>query len=310
MTLSQKPLVVLLMGPTASGKTAFSLDLAEALQTEIISVDSALVYREMNIGTAKPSLAERSRLTHHLIDIIDPSLSFSTGQFRDQAMPLIETLLAQNKIPLLTGGTMLYFNALTEGLAQLPPGNPEIRALLEQQMQVDGKQAMHQRLQQIDPESAARIHMNDPQRIQRALEVYAITGQPLSSFFKQQHESPYRFLKIILSPTDRSVLHRRIEQRFHTMLNDGLIEEVMQLRNRGDLDLSMPAMRSVGYRQVWQYLQGDIKFPEMIDQSIFASRQLAKRQLTWLRKIEDAIWLDHAQNQLPAVLASINALLG
>ena len=305
MTLAHKPLVVLLMGPTASGKTALSLELAEALQTEIMSVDSALVYREMDIGTAKPSLAERSRVPHHLIDIIDPSQSFSTGQFRDQVIPIIENLLEQKKIPLLTGGTMLYFNALTEGLAQLPPANPEIRALLEQQMQSVGKQGMHLRLQQIDPESAARIHMNDPQRIQRALEVFEITGQPLSSFFKQQHESPYRFLKIILSPTDRGVLHQRIEHRFHAMLEQGLVEEVQRLRNRGDLDLSMPSMRSVGYRQVWQYLEGDIKFPEMIEQSIFASRQLAKRQLTWLRKNEDAIWLDNGKNQLPFILDTI-----
>lgn len=308
MTSAHKPLVVLLMGPTASGKTAFSLDLAEALQTEIISVDSALVYRDMNIGTAKPSVAERLRITHHLIDIIDPSESYSTGQFRDQANSLIEDLVAKNQTPILTGGTMLYFNALTEGLAQLPPANPDIRAVLEQQMLVEGKQGMHQRLQKVDPESAARIHMNDPQRIQRALEVYEITGQPLSSFFNQPHDSPYRFLKIILSPLDRSVLHQRIEQRFHLMLEQGLIEEVIRLRNRGDLDLSMPSMRSVGYRQVWQYLQGDIKFPEMIEQGIYASRQLAKRQLTWLRKNNDALWLDSAEDQLPLVLDSIRAL--
>ena len=309
MKTVHKPLVVLLMGPTAAGKTAFSLELADALRSEIISVDSALVYREMDIGTAKPSLSERSGVPHHLIDIIDPSESYSTGQFRDQAIPLIDTLIAKNKIPILTGGTMLYFNALTEGLAQLPPANTDIRAALEQQMQTEGKQAMHEQLQLIDPVSAARIHMNDPQRIQRALEVFQMTGRPLSSFFNQLHESPYRFLKIILSPADRSVLHKRIEDRFHAMLDHGLIEEVIHLRERGDLDLSMPAMRCVGYRQVWQYLDGETKFPEMLEQSVAASRQLAKRQLTWLRKTDDAICFDSAENKLPVVLKSIQALV-
>ena len=309
MDTSHKPLVVLLMGPTASGKTAFSLELAEALQTEIISVDSALVYREMDIGTAKPSLSERSAVTHHLIDIIDPSESYSTGQFRDQAILLIDNLVAKNKVPILTGGTMLYFNALTEGLAQLPPANTDIRAELEQQMQTKGKQAMHKQLQIIDPVSAARIHMNDPQRIQRALEVFQVTGRPLSSFFNQPHESPYRFLKIILSPVDRSILHKRIEDRFHAMIDQGLIEEVIHLRERGDLDLSMPSMRCVGYRQVWQYLEGETKFSEMLEHSIAASRQLAKRQLTWLRKNNDAICFDPAEKKLPVVLKSIQELL-
>ena len=308
-TLHKKPLVVLLMGPTASGKTAFSLDLAEALQTEIISVDSALVYREMDIGTAKPTQAETARIPHHLIDIIDPSETYSTGQFRDQASLCINNLIDRNKTPILTGGTMLYFNSLTQGLAQLPPANAAIRAELEQQMHSQGKLAMHEMLKQIDPDAAARIHMNDPQRIQRALEVYRITGQPLSSFFNQAYESPYRFLKIIISPVDRRVLHQRIEKRFHAMLKHGLIEEVSSLRSRGDMNLTMPSMRSVGYRQVWQYLEGATQLSDMIEQSIAASRQLAKRQLTWLRKIEDALWIDNADNQLPIVLERIQGLL-
>lgn len=297
------------MGPTASGKTALSLKLADTLGSEIISVDSALVYQAMDIGTAKPTVAERGTIPHHLIDILAPSEAYSTGQFRDQATALIEQQLSVGQTPLLTGGTQLYFSALTDGLAQLPPADPRIRLRLDQLLLSEGKAYLHQQLQAVDPIAAARIHMNDPQRVQRALEVYEITGEPLSSFFNESSESPYQFLKIILSPEDRSVLHRRIESRFLDMLHNGLIEEVESLRQRGDLHLGLPSMRCVGYRQVWQYLDGEFTKDEMIDHSVAASRQLAKRQLTWLRKHSDALWFDHSEQAYPSTLQAIQRRL-
>jgi tRNA dimethylallyltransferase len=281
-----KPAAILLMGPTASGKTALSVAMAQAMNAEIISVDSALVFKAMDIGTAKPTEAERGGIVHHLIDILDPSEAFSTGQFRNRALELMADITARGKLPILVGGTMLYFSALTQGLAQLPEADPEIRQRLDQQLQEIGKQAMHERLAAVDPVAAARIHMNDPQRVQRALEVYEISGKPLTSFFQadEGEDLPYAYTKIIIEPKQRHSLHDKIAERFKLMLAQGLIDEVEALRQRDDLDESMPSIRCVGYRQVWSYLQGEYDFAEMQEKGIAATRQLAKRQLTWLRK--------------------------
>lgn len=290
MSELQKLSAILLMGPTASGKTALGVALAQALNAEIISVDSALVYRGMDIGTAKPTLAERRGVSHHLIDILDPSEAFSTGQFRNRALELMAEITARGKLPLLVGGTMLYFSALTQGLAQLPEADPDIRQRLDYELQQMGKEVLHARLAQVDPLAAARIHVNDPQRIQRALEVYEISGRPLSSFFHadQQTEQPYRFIKMIIAPEQRKTLHDKIAQRFDLMLAQGFLDEVQGLWQRGDLDESMPSIRCVGYRQAWSYLNGEYDLETMRDRAIIATRQLAKRQFTWLRKEQDA----------------------
>ncbi|AMK78167.1 MULTISPECIES: tRNA (adenosine(37)-N6)-dimethylallyltransferase MiaA [Methylomonas] len=290
MSNLQKPSAILLMGPTASGKTALGVALAQAMNAEIISVDSALVYKGMDIGTAKPTLAERGGVPHHLIDILDPSEAFSTGQFRNRALELMADITARGKLPLLVGGTMLYFSALTQGLAQLPEADPEIRQRLDDELQQMGKEVLHARLTQVDPQAAARIHVNDPQRIQRALEVYEISGRPLSSFFDadQHAEHPFRFTKLIVAPEQRSTLHAKIAERFDQMLAQGFLEEVQTLWRRGDLDESMPSIRCVGYRQAWSYLNGEYDLATMRDKAIIATRQLAKRQFTWLRKEQDA----------------------
>jgi tRNA dimethylallyltransferase len=296
------PPAIFLMGPTASGKTALAVQLAQALNGEIISVDSALVFKGMDIGTAKPSMAERGGIPHHLIDILDPAESYSTGQFRKQALALMADITARGKMPILVGGTMLYFNALNTGLAVLPEADPEIRARLDQELAELGKEVLHQRLAEIDPESAARIHPNDPQRVQRALEVYEISGKPLTSFFTaaQSEDIPYQKLKFIIAPADRKILHEVIAQRFKAMLQQGLIEEVKRLYDRGDLNESMPAIRAVGYRQVWAYLKGEDDFDTMTEKAIAATRQLAKRQFTWLRKETDAFGLETGQEGLLA----------
>ncbi len=286
MNETSKPTAVFLMGPTASGKTALSVQLAEALDAEIISVDSALVYRGMDIGTAKPTPAERGGIPHHLIDILDPSESFSTGQFRARALELITDIDARGKLPLLTGGTMLYFNALNHGLAQLPPADETVRAELNKELDRIGKDAMHHQLAEIDPESAARIHPNDPQRVQRALEVHRLTGRTLTELFSEAEEQsiPFRVIKLIIAPQDRKILHQIIAERFHRMLEKGFIEEVEKLFRRGDLSEKMPSIRAVGYRQVWSYLQGEYDHATMTEKAIVATRQLAKRQFTWLRR--------------------------
>ena len=297
------------MGPTASGKTALSVQLAQALGGEIISVDSALVFKGMDIGTAKPTLEERGGIPHHLIDILDPSESFSTGQFRTQALALMDAITRRGKIPILAGGTMLYFNALFNGLAVLPEANPAIRAKLDQDLEQLGKEALHQRLADIDPQAAARIHPNDPQRIQRALEVYEISGKPLSSFFNaaQGEDLPYQKIKLIIAPPDRKILHDIIAQRFRNMLEQGFINEVETLYRRGDLTEKMPSIRAVGYRQVWAYLQGEDDLETMTEKAIIATRQLAKRQFTWLRRETDAISFQTGQaDLLEKVLAEIN----
>ncbi|MDD5579787.1 MAG: tRNA (adenosine(37)-N6)-dimethylallyltransferase MiaA [Methylobacter sp.] len=291
---------IFLMGPTASGKTALSVQLAQELDGEIISVDSALVFKGMNIGTAKPSLEERGGIPHHLIDMLDPAQSFSAGQFKTQALALMEDITRRKKIPILVGGTMLYFNALNSGLALLPEANPVIRNRLDQDLAQFGKDIMHQRLAKIDPEAAARIHPNDPQRIQRALEVYEISGKPLTSFFQQAHTQylPYKKIKFIIAPQDRTILHEIINRRFRQMLEQGLVDEVDALFKRGDLTENMPSIRAVGYRQVWSYLQGDYDFTTMTEKGIIATRQLAKRQFTWLRRETDAISFQTGQPDL------------
>jgi tRNA dimethylallyltransferase len=289
------------MGPTASGKSALAIQLAHALNGEIISVDSALVFKGMDIGTAKPTLQERQDIPHHLIDIIDPSEVFSTGQFKKLALELMSDISQRGKVPILVGGTMLYFNALNGGLNDLPTADPEVRAVLDQELIKLGKEALHQRLALVDPEAAARIHPNDPQRVQRALEVFVLTGKPISSFFNTDSVSlPYRLTKLIIAPSDRKILHGIIAQRFQQMLVQGFMAEVEQLYQRGDLNETMPAIRAVGYRQAWSYLQGETDKATMIETAIIATRQLAKRQFTWLRKETDALHLQTGQDNLLA----------
>ncbi|WP_031361333.1 tRNA (adenosine(37)-N6)-dimethylallyltransferase MiaA [Caballeronia sordidicola] len=281
--------IACLLGPTASGKTAAALAFAQRFPVEIISVDSALVYRGMDIGTAKPTAEERALAPHHLIDIIDPTEAYSAAQFRNDALKLVAEIEGRGRIPLLVGGTMLYYMALTRGLNDLPEANPEMRADLDAEAARDGWPAVHARLALIDPETAARLPPNDSQRIQRALEVFMLTGRPLSAILKdpkKTQENAPEFVPVALEPSDRSVLHKRIEKRFDLMLESGLLEEVERLRARGDLSPAMPSMRCVGYRQAWEYLDRQIDYPTMRNKGVFATRQLCKRQLTWLRGIE------------------------
>jgi tRNA dimethylallyltransferase len=290
---NNKP-VVLLMGPTAAGKTDIAVQLAEQGNFEIISVDSALVYREMNIGTAKPDAETLERAPHFLIDIRDPAQAYSAAEFVSDAGQLITEIHDRGNTPLLCGGTMLYFRAITEGLSELPRADEEIRQALIDEASDIGWAAMHAQLMSIDPEAANRIHPNDPQRIQRALEIFRITGVSMSDWLKQNKPEglPHRFIKQIVAPADRSVLHQRIEQRFDQMLAQGFVEEVEKLRLRPDLNLNKPSMRSVGYRQIWQYLDGEFELEKARLKAIVATRQLAKRQFTWLRAVQDAQWTD------------------
>ena len=291
--------VACLLGPTASGKTAaalaFAAKHAAMHATEIVSVDSALVYREMDIGTAKPTPDERARVPHHLIDIREPTQAYSAADFRADALKAIGDILARGRVPLLVGGTMLYYKALTEGLNDLPRADADIRASLESDAARDGWPALHARLASVDAVTAARLAPNDAQRIQRALEVFMLTGQPMSDLLAasvREDDVPYRFVPIALEPSDRAVLHARIAQRFDAMLEAGFVDEVRALRARGDLDPSLPSMRCVGYRQAWEYLDGEIDYATMRDKGIFATRQLCKRQLTWLRSMPDRIIID------------------
>ncbi|MDB5762285.1 MAG: miaA [Herminiimonas sp.] len=297
MPISSKPLAVAIMGPTASGKTAAALEIARQIPSEIISVDSALVYRGMNIGTAKPSAAERATVPHHLIDIIDPNESYSVMQFRQDALRLAAEISARGKLPLLVGGTMLYFKALQNGLDALPQADAAVRAQLDQEAARIGSPAMHAKLAALDPDTAARLKPNDAQRIQRALEVIALTGRPMSQLLAKapKIELPFEILPIALEPSDRSVLHARIAARFDAMLDrsaGGLIDEVTALRARGDLHLGLPSMRCVGYRQVWEFLDGAYDRLTLREKGITATRQLAKRQLTWLRSMPERIVID------------------
>lgn len=280
----------MILGPTASGKSAAAMAVAQHLPVEIISMDSAQVYRGMDIGTAKPSASERSAVPHHLIDIIDPAQAYSAARFVTDADRLIEQIRQRNKTPLLVGGTMLYARALTEGLNNLPTANPDLRARLDNEARQEGWPAMHQKLARVDARTAARLKPTDSQRIQRALEVHALTGSPMSALLDAapEHKSTQRFVRIALEPADRSVLHQRIAQRFDQMMAAGFVDEVLQLRLQKDLHPGLPSMRCVGYRQLWQWLDAGGKAGERhqaVQAGIAATRQLAKRQLTWLRSM-------------------------
>ena len=290
------PPAIFLMGATASGKTALAMRLAERLPCDIVSVDSALVYRTMDIGTAKPSKAELARVPHRLIDICDPAEAYSAARFREDAEREMADITARGRVPLLVGGTMLYFRALQYGLSALPPADASVRTMLEREAERTGWSGMHQKLRRLDPESAARIHPNDPQRIQRALEVYQLTGSPLSVLQKKDgtQKLPYRIVKLALATTDRALLHRHIEQRFLGMLDMGFENEVRELLSRGDLVPEMPSMRAVGYRQMVAHLNGEYDYKTMVYKGIVATRQLAKRQITWLRAESEVNWLDAA----------------
>lgn len=292
--------VIFLMGPTATGKTDLAVELVRHFPCDIISVDSAMVYRGMDIGTAKPGPDILRIAPHRLIDILDPAEAYSAAQFRDDARREIMAIKTAGRIPLLVGGTMLYFRALQRGLSDLPSADPLVRNRLEQEAATLGWATLHSRLASIDPVAAARIHPNDPQRIQRALEVYEITGLPMTEFFARQTAEAWEgaIIKLALTPDNREVLRQRIETRFYAMLEQGLIEEVQALRQRGDLDRDRPALRSVGYRQVWDYLAGDLSRDEMVHQAITATAQLAKRQMTWLRGEGDAHTLDPLDKKL------------
>lgn len=288
------PPAIFIMGPTASGKTALACALYDALPCELISVDSALVYKDMNIGTAKPTAVELAQYPHHLIDIRDASEPYSAADFREDALRLMADITKRGKIPVLVGGTMLYFKFLLEGAADLPIADEAIRAKIEADAKEQGWAAIHQQLAQVDSESAARLNPNDPQRVQRALEVYLISGKTLTQHWAEQQIEPfpYNVIQFAIAPQERKVLHERIETRFNIMVKTGLIEEVKALYDRGDLHSNLPAIRAVGYRQVWDYLDGKISHDEMVFKGIVATRQLAKRQLTWLRSWEGLTWLD------------------
>lgn len=288
------PTVIFLMGPTASGKTDLAIRLAKECDCEIISVDSALIYKQMDIGTAKPSNDELTQAPHALVNIIDPLEAYSAGDFRDDAIRLMHEIVARGKTPLLVGGTMLYYKALVDGLSPLPSANPEIRAELEKQAEQFGWQYLHDQLEEIDPISAKRIHVNDPQRLSRALEVYRISGKSMTELTETKSEPlPFNFKQFAIAPNDKKVLHERIERRFKLMLDAGFEQEVERLRKRGDLHLDLPSMRCVGYRQMWEYLDGKMDHEEMIFRGVVATRQLAKRQMTWLRGWKSEItWLE------------------
>jgi tRNA dimethylallyltransferase len=280
------------MGPTASGKTGVAVELVQTMPVEIISVDSALVYRDMNIGTAKPDAATLSLAHHHLIDVIDPTDAYSAAAFRRDALRLMGEITARGNIPLLVGGTMLYFKALRDGLSQLPVADPVVRAELDAVIAEHGIAYLHQQLAVVDAETAARLSPNDTQRIQRAMEIYRLTGTSMSAFFKLQTENaalPYQITSIALTPADRSVLHKRIAMRFEQMLEMGLLDELCSLRNKYELTPELPSMRCVGYRQAWQYQEGEISKAEFVETGIIATRQLAKRQLTWLRSMPENV---------------------
>ncbi len=291
-----QPSIICLIGPTASGKTDLSLALAERLPIEIVNVDSAQIYRSMDIGSGKPSQAIRQAIPHHLMDILDPLESYSAGQFVQDAIIAMKEILARGKIPVLVGGTMLYFKALQQGLANLPSCNVIIRQELTQQLQENGVHALYQRLQLIDPQRAAQIKPTDPQRIQRALEIFEMTGKTMTEWLSTpttpQHDFTFVNIGIVPSTTSRSVLHERIALRFDQMLAAGLVDEVNHLFIRGDLHLSLPSIRAVGYRQVWEYLLGEVDYEVMRENAIAATRQLAKRQLTWLRSWPEVNFYD------------------
>lgn len=306
----RKPLAVCLMGPTAAGKTELAVALALRLPLAVISVDSALVYRGMDIGTSKPSADVLAEVPHRLLDICDPSEPYSAARFRDDALREMADIRAAGAIPFLVGGTLLYFRALLQGLSPLPDADHRLRARLEAEATQLGWGVLHQRLAAVDPLAAARIHPNDPQRIQRALEVWELTGQPISSLQRQPIDGdsfPFRTLKLVVMPQDRGELHTRIEQRFDAMLEAGLEDEVRRLWARGDLSPGLPSLRAVGYRQMLKYVNGEYSYPVMRERGIFATRQLAKRQLTWLRREAVSHWLNDGLRSVDAAIRLIHS---
>ena len=305
-----KPAALFLMGPTASGKTALAIELRQHLPVEIISVDSALIYKGMDIGTAKPDAAELALAPHRLIDILDPSVAYSAADFRRDALAAMHEITAQGKIPLLVGGTMMYFKALLEGLSPLPSADPEIRAQIETRAAQEGWQVLHDELSRIDPVAGTRIHPNDPQRLSRALEVYYISGKTMTELTETAGENlPFNAYQFAIAPADRKILHQRIEMRFQMMLKAGFEDEVRALYQRGDLHPDLPSIRCVGYRQMWSYLAGEISYDDMVYRGICATRQLAKRQMTWLRGWEGVQWLgsEQPEQSLKAVMQVLRA---
>lgn len=289
------------MGPTASGKSAVAIELAKRFPVEIISVDSAQVYRRMNIGTAKPDIATRLRFPHHLIDIVDPTQSYSAAQFRSDALSLMEDIVERGRVPLLAGGTMLYFKALSEGLSELPQADVATRTVIDAMAAEAGWPALHAELQRVDARTAQRLDPNDSQRVQRALEVYYLTGKPMSELIEGERgkSAPFELVRVALLPSDRARLHDRIAMRFEEMLELGLIGEVRELRTDYELNPQLPSMRCVGYRQVWEYLDGKYGLPTLRETGVAATRQLAKRQLTWLRATKDLRAFDCLAEDLP-----------
>lgn len=319
--MSSLPPAIFLMGPTAAGKTDLALELARVLPCELISVDSALVYRGMDIGTAKPSKEVLAEYPHRLIDIRDPAESYSAADFRADALAAMAEITAAGRIPLLVGGTMLYFKALLEGLADMPGADPAVRSELEAWAGAEGWSALHAELARVDAESALRIHPNDPQRLIRALEVYRVSGMSMSDHRRRQASEnagfgspgmgqlPYTVAHLAIAPLQRQVLHARIAQRFRQMLEQGFVGEVEGLRARSDLHSGLPSIRAVGYRQVWEYLEGKLSYAEMEERGVIATRQLAKRQFTWLRSWSHLHWLDSlAGDNLPRVLKILEAV--
>jgi tRNA dimethylallyltransferase len=296
--------VILLMGPTGSGKSALAIRLAEQLPLELVSVDSAMVYRGMDIGTAKPDASLRRRIPHHLIDIRDPMERYSAGEFVRDALEVVQGIWARERTPLLVGGTMLYFHALTQGIAPLPKADAAVRAGIDAEAAQSGWAALHAQLSNVDPAAARRIHVNDPQRIQRALEVYRLTGASITSL-QQPRLSAFADAQVIqfaLAPLERRELHTRIRDRFMAMLDAGLLDEVRGFYARGDLTVEHPSMRAVGYRQLWRHLTGQIALGEATEQAVAATRQLAKRQFTWLRRRADAHWLDSMHPEVASLM--------
>lgn len=312
-TPAERPPAIFLLGPTASGKTGLAVALAERLPLEIVSVDSALVYRGFDIGAARPDAATLARAPHHLLDLADPAESYSAGRFRDDALAAMGAISARQRVPLLAGGTMMYVQALSRGLAPMPPSDPQVRAALTAELEHKGLAALHAELATIDPEAAERIHPNDPQRIQRALEVHRISGRPISNFHAQPRGGdalPYRALYLAVAPRDRATLHARIEQRFRAMLEAGLVEEVRALLQRPGMTPDCPSMRAVGYRQVAEYLAGRSDYDTMVTRAITATRQLAKRQLTWLRGMDAIEWFPTDDDPLDPLIDRIQRFLG
>ncbi|WP_445400728.1 tRNA (adenosine(37)-N6)-dimethylallyltransferase MiaA [Zobellella sp. An-6] len=291
--MGTEPLAVFLMGPTASGKTNLAMALCRELPCELVSVDSALVYRGMDIGTAKPTAQEQAQAPHRLIDLRDPSETYSAADFRRDALAAMAEITKAGRIPLLVGGTMLYFKALLEGLSPLPGADAAVRAEIEDEAARLGWARLHRQLAEIDPVAAARIHPNDPQRLSRALEVFRVSGKTLTELTQRKGDPlPYKVLQFAIAPAQRAELHRRIAERFRLMLEQGFEQEVRALYQRGDLHPELPSIRCVGYRQMWDYLDGVVGYDEMVARGIAATRQLAKRQLTWLRSWPDLQWLD------------------